>query len=354
MPERTLAFVTEHTVGHVTFERLLREAVARDGSVAAGWFPLAFPPRGAVERLPLLRSNWSLRASSRARRLLARHAGPWDALLFHTQTASLLSAGLMRRIPTALSIDATPRNIDEVAAGYEHPVGHPRVEDAKARLVGRALRAATVLVAWSEWVRRSLVDDYGADPARIRVIPAGTRIPDHAPRRAPGERVRLLFVGGHFERKGGALLLDAFAGLDGRFALDVVTKSEVAERPGVRVHRDIDPGGARLEELYARADAFVLPTAADASPHVVLEAMAAGLPVVSTRVGAIPEMVVSGETGELMAPGDGRALRAALERLADPELRARLGAAGHERARERFDAARNAGAVVDLLKALAG
>jgi glycosyltransferase involved in cell wall biosynthesis len=132
----------------------------------------------------------------------------------------------------------------------------------------------------------------------------------------------------------------------------VVTQSDVSERSGVTVHRDVRPGSAVLQELYARSDVFVLPTAADASPHVILEAMAAGLPVISTPVGAIPEMV--GSTGVLVTPGNGDELRDALERLLDPALRTALGAAAHARARERFDAATNAGRVLDVLAEVSG
>jgi len=353
--QRHFAFVTEHTVGHVTFERLLREAVAADGSTAASWFPLAFEPRGAVERLPVLRSNWSLRASARARRLLAAHRGDWDALLFHTQTASLLSAGLMRRVPTVLSIDATPRNIDEVGAGYDHATHGERAERVKARVVGRSLHAAAALVAWSEWVRRSLVDDYGADPARIRVIPSGTHVRAQPPRRDHSDRaLRLLFVGGQFERKGGPDLLAALDGAPFPYELHIVTQEPVRERPGVTVHTDVKPGSAKLEELYASSDLFVLPTHADASPHVVIEAMAAGLPVISTPVGAVPEMVLAGETGVLVSPGEPRALRATIERFTDPSLREAMGAAGHARARERFDAQANARRVLDVMAEIAG
>jgi glycosyltransferase involved in cell wall biosynthesis len=330
------AFVTEHTVGHVTFQRHLREAVAEDPAIEAGWFPLTYPPRGALEQLPPLRSNWSLRASARARRLL------WEAVLFHTQTAALLAG---RRPPSVISLDATPMNLDEVAAGYGHRVAGPRAERVKAAVVGRALRRASALIAWSDWVRGSLIGDYGVDPARIRVIPAGTRVCEQPPERTPGERLRVLFVGGQFERKGGSTLLGAVDGLD--VELDVVTHSDVPERPGVTVYRDVQPGSAVLHDLYARSDVFVLPTAADASPHVILEAMAAGLPVISTPVGAIPEMV--GPTGMLVEPGRGDELRAALERLLDPALRTALGASAHARVRERFDAATNAGRVLDVL-----
>ena len=73
-------------------------------------------------------------------------------------------------------------------------------------------------------------------------------------------------------------------------------------------------------------------------PVSVLEAMAAGLPVVASRVGGVPEQVVDGETGILVDPGDPKPLAAALKRLTgDPALRRRLGAAGRARAEERFD-----------------
>ena len=349
MPE--LGFVTEYTVGHVTFERLLREAAAADPTIGASWFPMTFPPRGLVEQLPGLRSNWSLRSSFRARRLLTMHRREWDALLFHTLTAALLSRGVMRRVPTVISLDGTPANLDEVAAGYRHSVGSPRVEAAKRRVAGASLRAAAALVAWSGWVRDSLVGDYGVDPAVIHLIPAGTRVPTQPPVREPRERPRALFVGGQFERKGGETLLRAVEGLD--IELHIVTQSQFAPRAGITVHNGVRPGSDVLEALYADSDLFILPTAADASPHVVLEAMAAGLPVVSTRVGAIPEMVEDGETGLLTVPGDADAVRAAIERLLDPALRMRMGVAGHARAAEHFDADRNARRVLDVMLGVA-
>ena len=123
--------------------------------------------------------------------------------------------------------------------------------------------------------------DYGVDPARIHLIPSGTKVPESVPRRSAGERLRLLFVGGQFDRKGGPVLLDALDGADFPYELHVVTKSEVEARESVTVHAAIDPGSPQLDELYARSDVFVLPTEADASPHVILEAMAARLPVIS-------------------------------------------------------------------------
>ena len=92
------------------------------------------------------------------------------------------------------------------------------------------------------------------------------------------------------------------------------------------------------------ATVLVLPciTAADgnmdALPTVLLEAMASGVPVVSTALSGIPEIVVDGETGYLVEPGDAVALAGAMEKLLrEPDTSARLGRAGRRRAEELFD-----------------
>ncbi len=99
----------------------------------------------------------------------------------------------------------------------------------------------------------------------------------------------------------------------------MVSGDAVEETAAVRVHRGVEARSARLRDLYAEADAFALPTQADATPWAVLEAMAAGLPVVATRVGAIAELL--GDAGETIEPGGVGELADALSRLTDPALR---------------------------------
>jgi glycosyltransferase involved in cell wall biosynthesis len=101
--------------------------------------------------------------------------------------------------------------------------------------------------------------------------------------------------------------------------------------------------------LIAGCDVFCLPSTIEGLPLVVLEAMAHAKPVVATRVGGTPELVVDGETGVLVPPGDVAALAAALDGLLhDPERARRMGEAGRERVRAEFDADTLAGRILAL------
>src|SRR6185312_6886824 len=153
----------------------MRSAIDTDSTVQATWLPLTYPPQGLIETLPLVRSNWSVRASMRARQILKRHntAKTCEALYFHTQVITLLSTGMLRRIPSVISLDATPINYDAVGLGYGHQVQNRRVEKLKLLMYKRPLLAAGAVVTWCEWAKRSLIDDYGIAAERISVIPPG-------------------------------------------------------------------------------------------------------------------------------------------------------------------------------------
>ncbi len=105
--------------------------------------------------------------------------------------------------------------------------------------------------------------------------------------------------------------------------------------------------------LMKSCDLFVLPSRWEGLPIVLLEAMAAGRPVVATRVGGNTDLVVDGETGILVPPDDPAALAAAIERLlADPALAARIAARGQAMVRERYSVERMVGAHEELYDSL--
>ena len=94
-----------------------------------------------------------------------------------------------------------------------------------------------------------------------------------------------------------------------------------------------------VPKMLAAADLFLLTSISEGIPLTVIEAMAAGLPVVSTNVGGVPEIVVEGQTGLLAPSGDAAGLAAAVSRLAgDAALRKQMGEAGRQRAAEVFSA----------------
>ena len=129
-----------------------------------------------------------------------------------------------------------------------------------------------------------------------------------------------------------------------------MTSERVAERPGVHVHLGIGPNSEELLGLFAAADLFVLPSKGECLAVVLMEATAAGLPIITTDVGALSEAVLPDESGIVIQPGDATDLRRAIEQLvADPALRRRMGAAGHELAQQKFSAARNNRALLDLV-----
>jgi glycosyltransferase involved in cell wall biosynthesis len=126
-------------------------------------------------------------------------------------------------------------------------------------------------------------------------------------------------------------------------------EAAAAGSAGVRLlgHRDDVP------RMLAAADIFVLTSGREASPMSILEAMSAGLPVLATNVGGIPEIVAAGETGLLVEPADADALVAGLVTLAkDPKLRATMGQAAVRRHRERWDAEPMIDAYARILRAM--
>jgi glycosyltransferase involved in cell wall biosynthesis len=350
MPYR-LGFVMEQTLGHVTHAENFRQWIARDPDVVPTWIPISFEMQDRWDLVPLIKGNWTVRASLRARAQLhdALRSEELDGLFFHTQVTALFAQALMARIPSVVSMDATPLNFDSIGQPYNHnPSAYRYLETLKNRLTKRTFRGARKLITWHEWGKESLVREYQVDAEKVVVLPPGIDLDRWnfpRPNSPPAAPVRLLFVGGDFRRKGGEILLKAFRKeLMDDCELDIVTRETVniAGLRNVRVHHGLGPNAANLMDLYARADVFVFPTFGDTLPIVLMEAMASGLPIVTTTVGAINEEVEHGVTGLLIEAGDaGRLAEATLSLVRNPELRRKMGVAGRCAADRLFNGSQN-------------
>ncbi len=352
-----IGFILEQALGHITHASNLRTNVPYDPDIQACWGLVPWETPGIGRYIPLFNSNWTVRAGMRARRLVAdmTRRTQLDALFFHTQVPAVLSTSWIKRIPSVVSLDATPLQYDALGAAYSHGRGPAWLEHTKWRMNRDCFRAARRLVTWSTWARQSLVDDYEVPTDKITVIPPGVNTGEWrrpTPRVTHDGPVKILFVGGHLERKGGLLLLEAFRVVRSpHVELHLVTRDTLPAEPGLFVYNDMQPNSAPLKQLYYDSDIFCLPTYGDCLPMVLSEAGATGLPAISTRIAAIPEIVQDGTTGLLIPTGDVSALVTALRRLIEhPTLRLDMGTRALDLVTREFDAQLNALRLLDLLK----
>jgi glycosyltransferase involved in cell wall biosynthesis len=286
--------------------------------------------------------------SRKAARAIAAYPGRPDCIL---QIGATFEPDQRGNLPYALFCDS---NIQMSMEGAKYGVSdavwlRPAEFDAIRRREARLYRDACVVLTISEYLRRSFIDHFDVPPDRVCVVGAGPnldlgRIPEPpAPRQ--NQPPTVLFVGKQFERKGGALLLEAFRALRARFgsARLVIVGPPVppASEPGVEWLGNLDKNRpeewARLVAAYQDADVFCLPTLFEPFGIVILEAMFFGLPCVGTAAWAIPEMIADGETGYTVPRDDAGALTDRLARLLGDRPRARqMGLAGRRRAEERF------------------
>lgn len=357
-------FVNENIGGHATLHHHLRRALAAGHpDVEADVYDV--PPRGPLRRvlqarvpgldrldLDLQQIRFQVAQSAHVTRVLRSWPEPYDVLHLYSQNVALTSVARMRTVPSVVGTDVTSE-LHAYYLPYRRPTRFtPSVLRATSVLERRVYDAATIVVAQSEWAADSLRASYGVEDERLRVIPYGILLPEVLPERRAADRPRLTFVGTPWAGKGGDRLLEIWrARFRERTRLTFVTRDAVPVEPGVDVVRDLRQGDERLWEILGSTDVFVFPSAVDKSSFAVLEAMAAGVPVVICDVAAMSELVGDSEAGVVVQPGDDIAVGDAIERLLDDDaLRTRMGAAARTRAMARFDARATTAAVVEVLR----
>lgn len=276
------------------------------------------------------------------RRLLAARRA--DVVNSHSSTDTWLAALAL------LSISGAPPLV------RTRHVSAPIPRNALTRWLYR--RATAHVVTTGERLREQVIGATGLEPERVTSVRTGIDLARFAPgdRRAARERIGLpqdAFVAGIVATlrswKGHRDLVDALAAIDDpRFVLAIVGDGPGEDNLRAQVKtlglaaRVRMPGNQDDVVPWLRSlDAFVLPSYANEGvPQAIMQAMACAIPVVTTPVGAIGEIVRDGETGLMVRPRDPGALRAALLRLRDePALRDRLARAGLDHARANFAAA---------------
>lgn len=268
----------------------------------------------------------------------------WDAVV-----AAVLKPLLAARLVVRVVVAGPGGDVDRFRSMRLWPLIPGADRPTLDRLVTLVVRRGDAFTTHTAGGRKELLA-LGVAPARCHVVRNGIEIQRFAALPRPPARTgprRLLCVARLAEQKGLDVLLRALPAV--RTAAGPVGLTLLGEGPEEGRLRDLAAtlgiadavqfGGLVTDVLphLAGADVFVLPSRFEGMPHALLEAMAAGLPIVATAVGANADFLEDSVNGLLVAPDDAAALAAAVARLlGDPPLAARLGAAARQAAVGRY------------------
>ena len=274
----------------------------------------------------------SVRARSRRAADLARRARDQgaDALLLYGSNAHPKLADPSLDLPSGVALDATFAQLARSKEGWFQHLS-PRESQRCIAEQQRVFEQCELLWPRTEWCAASLREDYGIAPERLVVTSAGSNLDTPPAAHGVHDGRTLLFVGRDWERKNGPLVLAAFQHARRQRSDLRLLVAGPAQQPHGLPAEGVEFVGpvhseARLHDLYARSSLFVMPSRFEPYGIVLVEAQAAGVPVVALDRGAASEIVAHGSTGTLVQNEDPEELAATmLAWLSDP---ARLKAAG--------------------------
>lgn len=313
------AWLAEHAPG-------TRVLVVDPWGARARWL---WPARLVVAGLALI---W-LRASTGAE-ILHLHV---------SEGGSFLRKGLLLRLGRLLGMRVVLHHhgarIEPFVRGSEGPI---------RTFVAQTVRLADLNLVLGERTRRLLMEELAVPADKVAVLRNACADRGLARRHARGG-MRLLVPAALSQRKGTEVVLEAIAllikrgmaasaTLAGEGPQDVYRHLAGELGIGAQVHFAGWLAPERLFELHRRSDALVLASRQEGMPMAIIEALAAGLPVIATPVGIIPETLRDGESALLVPPGEPVALADAMERLArDPALALRLARGGRQLYERTYD-----------------
>ena len=288
----------------------------------------------AEQRYPVvIRNDLDLRCVPTLRRLI--RTGTYDIVHFHTKRAHALSVWLPRKLPKPKYLVTRRMDYPERRHWYTRYLYNRRVDGviAISQSIADSLAAAAV------------------DRQKLRVIPSGIDARRFADRARLAQRTSGAMVVGCVgvleERKGQRFLLEAAAALK---AQGLRLQFRIAGEGSLRLQLEQEAARLGLQDdvqflgfvsdttgFLAAIDLFVMPSLFEGLGVAALEAMAAGKPVIASRVGGLAESVVGGVTGLLVEPRDAPALaKAILKLVREPSLAAGMAVRGRERVEQHF------------------
>lgn len=276
-----------------------------------------------------------------AAHMLWRTLDSAEPTLIHIHFASRGST--LRKMLLAQLVIRARRPLILHAHGGRFDQFHRRLPPMVRRLLNRTLQQANLVITLSSQWRDFYIRECELAPSQVVVLPNAVQVPAKMVERSGRAQVQLVHLGKLGTAKGSYDLVKAFralpAPLRARARLVMAGNGELAGLRQAASGEDrieVRPWveASERERLLNDSDVFVLPSYAEGLPMSLLEAMAAGLPSVTTGVGGIPDVFTHGSEGLLVEPGDVERLTAALAHLIDDEqFRLRAGRRAHERAR---------------------
>lgn len=224
------------------------------------------------------------------------------------------------------------------AHGCEFHIFYDNLPRPIQQLITLIFRQSAELIALSESWRKYYVETCGLKPEQVRVLNNPVELPNLSNKASESQQLKFVFLGKINQRKGIYDLIKAVANLEPqhRQAIKLILAGSGEVEQAQKLATDLGiieqisfPGwinDQQRNQLLAESDVFVLPSYNEGLPMAILEGMSWGLPIITTPVGGIPEVILDKETGLLVTPGDIEQLTQAIQSLIEqPSLRQHLG-----------------------------